>query len=155
MPGLLAENRITVVEIFCAPSLLYSEHYPMCSTSLFCSTTYTFCDGHQVKLQSLYLGIWEEMWSVSDLQCSSESHKFFCCPQKEKMKIKTQQLVEKVRRSPDDNGSFEVQSKLKEAEGYCWQMIVHFAFIQLFPPYHFKFPVSARKISLGEHLRGR
>ncbi|NXS13938.1 RT15 protein, partial [Neodrepanis coruscans] len=29
--------------------------------------------------------------------------------QKEKMKIKTQQLVEKVRRSPNDNGSFEVQ----------------------------------------------
>ncbi|XP_032854645.1 28S ribosomal protein S15, mitochondrial isoform X2 [Tyto alba] len=29
--------------------------------------------------------------------------------QKEKMKIKIQQLVEKVRRSPDDNGSFEVQ----------------------------------------------
>ncbi|NXM06002.1 RT15 protein, partial [Tyrannus savana] len=27
--------------------------------------------------------------------------------QKEKMKIKTQQLVEKVRRSPSDNGSFE------------------------------------------------
>ncbi|NWU91622.1 RT15 protein, partial [Upupa epops] len=29
--------------------------------------------------------------------------------QKEKMKIKIDQLVEKVRRSPDDNGSFEVQ----------------------------------------------
>ncbi|NXJ28181.1 RT15 protein, partial [Dicrurus megarhynchus] len=29
--------------------------------------------------------------------------------QKEKMKVKTQQLVEKVRRSPKDNGSFEVQ----------------------------------------------
>ncbi|NXH34960.1 RT15 protein, partial [Myiagra hebetior] len=29
--------------------------------------------------------------------------------QKEKMKVKTQQLVEKVRRSPSDNGSFEVQ----------------------------------------------
>ncbi|NXH19862.1 RT15 protein, partial [Bucco capensis] len=29
--------------------------------------------------------------------------------QKEKMKIKTQQLVEKVRRSPSDNGSSEVQ----------------------------------------------
>ncbi|XP_064897576.1 small ribosomal subunit protein uS15m [Columba livia] len=29
--------------------------------------------------------------------------------QKEKMKIKIQQLVEKVRRSPSDNGSFEVQ----------------------------------------------
>ncbi|NXK35944.1 RT15 protein, partial [Piprites chloris] len=28
--------------------------------------------------------------------------------QKEKMKIKTQQLVEKVRRSPGDNGSFEL-----------------------------------------------
>ncbi|NWR85900.1 RT15 protein, partial [Furnarius figulus] len=33
--------------------------------------------------------------------------------QKEKMKIKIQQLVEKVRRSPRDNGSFEVQGKLK------------------------------------------
>ncbi|NXP29172.1 RT15 protein, partial [Scytalopus superciliaris] len=33
--------------------------------------------------------------------------------QREKMKIKTQQLVEKVRRSPNDNGSFEVQGKLK------------------------------------------
>ncbi|XP_010186256.1 PREDICTED: 28S ribosomal protein S15, mitochondrial, partial [Mesitornis unicolor] len=29
--------------------------------------------------------------------------------QREKVKIKTQQLVEKVRRSPSDNGSFEVQ----------------------------------------------
>ncbi|NWI61450.1 RT15 protein, partial [Calyptomena viridis] len=29
--------------------------------------------------------------------------------QKEKMKIKMQQLVDKVRRSPSDNGSFEVQ----------------------------------------------
>ncbi|XP_058712221.1 small ribosomal subunit protein uS15m isoform X1 [Poecile atricapillus] len=29
--------------------------------------------------------------------------------QKEKMKVKIQQLVEKVRRSPNDNGSFEVQ----------------------------------------------
>ncbi|XP_017591608.1 PREDICTED: 28S ribosomal protein S15, mitochondrial [Corvus brachyrhynchos] len=29
--------------------------------------------------------------------------------QKEKMKVKTQQLVEKVRRSPNDSGSFEVQ----------------------------------------------
>ncbi|NXO98131.1 RT15 protein, partial [Certhia brachydactyla] len=34
--------------------------------------------------------------------------------QKEKMKVKTQQLVEKVRRSPNDNGSFEVQGKLKK-----------------------------------------
>ncbi|NXA90247.1 RT15 protein, partial [Melanocharis versteri] len=34
--------------------------------------------------------------------------------QKEKMKVKTQQLVEKVRRSPSDNGSFEVQGKLKK-----------------------------------------
>ncbi|NXF73764.1 RT15 protein, partial [Sclerurus mexicanus] len=33
--------------------------------------------------------------------------------QKEKMKIKIQQLVEKVRRSPSDNGSSEVQGKLK------------------------------------------
>lgn len=33
------------------------------------------------------------------------------------MKIKIQQLVEKVRRSPSDNGSFEVQSKLEETEG--------------------------------------
>ncbi|NXV07818.1 RT15 protein, partial [Cettia cetti] len=30
--------------------------------------------------------------------------------QKEKMKVKTQQLVEKVRRSPNDNGSFELLS---------------------------------------------
>ncbi|NXQ20111.1 RT15 protein, partial [Peucedramus taeniatus] len=37
--------------------------------------------------------------------------------QKEKLKVKTQQLVEKVRRSPSDNGSFEVQGKLKR-EGY-------------------------------------
>ncbi|NXB36306.1 RT15 protein, partial [Eulacestoma nigropectus] len=34
--------------------------------------------------------------------------------QKEKMKVKTQQLVEKVRRSPSDSGSFEVQGKLKK-----------------------------------------
>ncbi|NWR36848.1 RT15 protein, partial [Tachuris rubrigastra] len=33
--------------------------------------------------------------------------------QKEKMKIKMQQLVEKVRRSPSDNGSSEVQGKFK------------------------------------------
>ncbi|NXC58415.1 RT15 protein, partial [Aleadryas rufinucha] len=32
--------------------------------------------------------------------------------QKEKMKVKTQQLVEKVRRSPKDNGSFELLSLL-------------------------------------------
>ncbi|NXB96438.1 RT15 protein, partial [Vidua chalybeata] len=37
--------------------------------------------------------------------------------QKEKLKVKTQQLVEKVRRSPNDNGSFEVQGKLKR-EGF-------------------------------------
>ncbi|NXE93307.1 RT15 protein, partial [Menura novaehollandiae] len=30
--------------------------------------------------------------------------------QKEKMRVKTQQLVEKVRRSPNDNGSFELLS---------------------------------------------
>ncbi|XP_054079811.1 28S ribosomal protein S15, mitochondrial [Rissa tridactyla] len=36
--------------------------------------------------------------------------------QKEKMKIKTQQLVEKVRRSPSDNGSFEVQVALLTAK---------------------------------------
>ncbi|NWR51163.1 RT15 protein, partial [Regulus satrapa] len=36
--------------------------------------------------------------------------------QKEKMKVKTQQLVEKVRRSPNDNGSFEVQGKLKKGK---------------------------------------
>ncbi|KAM9369828.1 small ribosomal subunit protein uS15m [Phaethornis superciliosus] len=36
--------------------------------------------------------------------------------QKEKMKIKTQQLVEKVRRSPDDNGSFEVQVAILTAK---------------------------------------
>lgn len=33
------------------------------------------------------------------------------------MKVKTQQLVEKVRRSPNDNGSFEVQGKLKKGKG--------------------------------------
>lgn len=38
----------------------------------------------------------------------------FCAPQREKLKVKTQQLVEKVRRSPHDNGSFEVQGKLKK-----------------------------------------
>lgn len=63
------------------------------------------------------------------------------------MKIKIQQLVEKVRRSPSDNGSFEVQSKLEETEPYGWQMIVHLAFIQLFPPHHFKFPVATKRIS--------
>lgn len=62
------------------------------------------------------------------------------------MKIKIQQLVEKVRRSPSDNGSFEVQSKLEETEAYCWQMIVHFAFIQLFPPHHFKFRVATKDL---------
>ncbi|KAF1441452.1 RT15 protein, partial [Pygoscelis papua] len=36
--------------------------------------------------------------------------------QKEKMKIKTQQLVEKVRRSPNDNGSFEVQVAMLTAK---------------------------------------
>ncbi|KAK4809008.1 hypothetical protein QYF61_024989 [Mycteria americana] len=36
--------------------------------------------------------------------------------QKEKMKIKTQQLVEKVRRSPHDNGSFEVQVAMLTAK---------------------------------------
>ncbi|NXP02996.1 RT15 protein, partial [Thinocorus orbignyianus] len=36
--------------------------------------------------------------------------------QKEKMKIKTQQLVEKVRRSPSDNGSFEVQVAILTAK---------------------------------------
>lgn len=30
------------------------------------------------------------------------------------MKVKTQQLVEKVRRSPSDNGSFEVQGELEK-----------------------------------------
>ncbi|NXD54573.1 RT15 protein, partial [Corvus moneduloides] len=34
--------------------------------------------------------------------------------QKEKMKVKTQQLVEKVRRSPNDSGSFEVQGKFEK-----------------------------------------
>lgn len=65
------------------------------------------------------------------------------------MKIKIQQLVEKVRRSPSDNGSFEVQSKFEETEAYCWQVIVHFAFIQLFPPHHFKFRVATRRISFS------
>ncbi|NXK45078.1 RT15 protein, partial [Chauna torquata] len=36
--------------------------------------------------------------------------------QKEKMKIKIQQLVEKVRRSPNDNGSFEVQTAILTAK---------------------------------------
>ncbi|NXQ86861.1 RT15 protein, partial [Nyctibius grandis] len=36
--------------------------------------------------------------------------------QKEKVKIKTQQLVEKVRRSPSDNGSFEVQVAILTAK---------------------------------------
>ncbi|NWU64993.1 RT15 protein, partial [Pterocles burchelli] len=36
--------------------------------------------------------------------------------QKEKMKVKTQQLVEKVRRSPSDNGSFEVQVAILTAK---------------------------------------
>ncbi|NXC68089.1 RT15 protein, partial [Anhinga anhinga] len=36
--------------------------------------------------------------------------------QKEKVKVKTQQLVEKVRRSPSDNGSFEVQVAMLTAK---------------------------------------
>ncbi|NWS73774.1 RT15 protein, partial [Crotophaga sulcirostris] len=36
--------------------------------------------------------------------------------QKEKMKVKTQQLVEKVRRSPSDNGSSEVQVAILTAK---------------------------------------
>ncbi|KAM9255849.1 small ribosomal subunit protein uS15m isoform 1-T1 [Cariama cristata] len=36
--------------------------------------------------------------------------------QKEKMRVKTQQLVEKVRRSPNDNGSFEVQVAMLTAK---------------------------------------
>uniref|UniRef100_A0A8V5GDP3 Small ribosomal subunit protein uS15m n=1 Tax=Melopsittacus undulatus TaxID=13146 RepID=A0A8V5GDP3_MELUD len=36
--------------------------------------------------------------------------------QKEKMKVKTQQLVEKVRRSPNDDGSFEVQVAILTAK---------------------------------------
>ncbi|NXP69926.1 RT15 protein, partial [Ramphastos sulfuratus] len=36
--------------------------------------------------------------------------------QKEKVKIKTQQLVEKVRRSPSDNGSHEVQVAILTAK---------------------------------------
>ncbi|NWW90076.1 RT15 protein, partial [Rhynochetos jubatus] len=36
--------------------------------------------------------------------------------QKEKVKVKTQQLVEKVRRSPSDNGSFEVQVAILTAK---------------------------------------
>ncbi|NXL41750.1 RT15 protein, partial [Podilymbus podiceps] len=36
--------------------------------------------------------------------------------QKEKLKVKTQQLVEKVRRSPSDNGSFEVQVAMLTAK---------------------------------------
>ncbi|NXX16361.1 RT15 protein, partial [Podargus strigoides] len=36
--------------------------------------------------------------------------------QREKVRIKTQQLVEKVRRSPSDNGSFEVQTAILTAK---------------------------------------
>ncbi|XP_030089408.1 28S ribosomal protein S15, mitochondrial isoform X2 [Serinus canaria] len=36
--------------------------------------------------------------------------------QREKLKVKTQQLVEKVRRSPNDNGSFEVQVAILTAK---------------------------------------
>ncbi|NXQ71687.1 RT15 protein, partial [Quiscalus mexicanus] len=36
--------------------------------------------------------------------------------QREKLKVKTQQLVEKVRRSPHDNGSFEVQVAILTAK---------------------------------------
>ncbi|NXL94147.1 RT15 protein, partial [Alectura lathami] len=36
--------------------------------------------------------------------------------QKEKLKVKIQQLVEKVRRSPSDNGSFEVQTAILTAK---------------------------------------
>ncbi|NXB09414.1 RT15 protein, partial [Cnemophilus loriae] len=36
--------------------------------------------------------------------------------QKEKMKVKMQQLAEKVRRSPNDNGSFEVQVAILTAK---------------------------------------
>ncbi|XP_030394990.1 28S ribosomal protein S15, mitochondrial isoform X2 [Gopherus evgoodei] len=36
--------------------------------------------------------------------------------QREKVKIKTQQLIEKVRRSPSDNGSFEVQTAILTAK---------------------------------------
>lgn len=39
-----------------------------------------------------------------------------CLPsaQREKVKIKMEQLAEKVRRAPNDNGSYEVQGKADE-----------------------------------------
>lgn len=84
---------------------------------LFCSAAYTFCDGHWVKLLitkplSGHLG--RELDCLRPLVFLRKWKALFCYPQKEKMKIKTQQLVEKVRRSPNDNGSFEVQGKLKK-----------------------------------------
>lgn len=54
-----------------------------------------------------------ERTGVSQTYCVPDWQTLFCYPQKEKMKIKIQQLVEKVRRSPSDNGSFEVQGKWK------------------------------------------
>uniref|UniRef100_A0A8C8R917 Small ribosomal subunit protein uS15m n=1 Tax=Pelusios castaneus TaxID=367368 RepID=A0A8C8R917_9SAUR len=41
--------------------------------------------------------------------------------QKEKVKIKTQQLVEKVRRAPNDSGSFEVQTAVLTAKIQTYQ----------------------------------
>lgn len=48
------------------------------------------------------------------------------------MKIKTQQLIEKVRRTPYDNGSFEVQSKSKSQREILNGEHL-FALIPLFP----------------------
>ncbi|XP_010143114.1 PREDICTED: 28S ribosomal protein S15, mitochondrial, partial [Buceros rhinoceros silvestris] len=45
--------------------------------------------------------------------------------QKEKMKVKTQQLVEKVRRSPSDNGSFEVQVAILTAKIRTFEEHLH------------------------------
>lgn len=84
---------------------------------LCCSAFYTFYDGHWVKLLitkplSGHLG--RKLGCLRPSVFLRKWEGLFCYPQKEKMKIKTQQLVEKVRRSPNDNGSFEVQGKLKK-----------------------------------------
>ncbi|XP_067389813.1 small ribosomal subunit protein uS15m [Emydura macquarii macquarii] len=41
--------------------------------------------------------------------------------QREKVKIKTQQLIEKVKRAPNDNGSFEVQTAILTAKIQTYQ----------------------------------
>lgn len=45
--------------------------------------------------------------------------------QRDKMKIKIQQLVEKVRRSPSDNGSFEVQTAILTAKIRTFEEHLH------------------------------